>query len=205
MLPSTRGARPEPWVCSPLPSRCWRGSCGPFGRAHGGIWLGGCSSRNTLGAEEKAGLEKDPGIVLILAGQRLSALVVRGTGEVFGHTEASHSSHQQDLPPQPLGMAEKSLQGICSGCRGSPQRYPLATAASATCAGTSAALAVPWAGCSHMGTTTPSSQQDPGSPPSHCQGSLAPLCWEDWDQPSPIPQSQGAQALNLFNLFLKDC
>lgn len=128
-------------------------------------------------------LEKDPGIVLILAGEGRSALVVSRTGEVFGHTEASHSSHQQDLPFQPLGIAEKSLQG-----RGSPQRYPLATAASASCAGTSAALSVPWApyqcrglaGQRGHGRVQPHGHNHafiPAEPTQPCQGSRAPLCW----------------------------
>lgn len=35
--------------------------------------------------EQRRWLEKDSGIVLILAGEGLSALVVSRTGEVFGH------------------------------------------------------------------------------------------------------------------------
>lgn len=42
----------------------------------GGIEFGVCSSRNVLGAEEMADLEKDPSIILILAGEGLSVLVV---------------------------------------------------------------------------------------------------------------------------------
>lgn len=130
-----------------------------------------------------AGLEKDPSIILIPAGEGLSALLVLRTGEVFRHAEASHTSHQQDLPSQPLGMAEESLQG-----RGSPQRYPLASAASAACVGTSAALSVLRAlyqcrglagqrGHSRVQPHGYNHTLIPAEPTQPCQGSLAPLCW----------------------------
>ena len=66
------------------------------------------------GAEEMDGPEKDPGIILIPAGEvptGLSALVVQRTEEVLGHAAASPGSRCQDLPFQSQGMAEKSLPG----------------------------------------------------------------------------------------------